>query len=79
MPGQNKPWQDLKKVLKDEEFCIKGETHKFMIISITQKDIPDDSLLNSHIKSEVIYQCTVCKKYQIYRNIHHKTEMREND
>lgn len=74
MPGQNDPWQDLNKVLKSDESCLKGKTHRLRIMSLTRTDNSNGSLPNGNTKSEVVYQCLVCKKYQIDRYFYPKME-----
>jgi hypothetical protein len=72
MRGQDEPWRDLNKILKVDEFCLKGKSHRFRLMSLTQTDSSNGSLPNGHIKSEVVYQCLVCKKYQIDRYVYPK-------
>lgn len=66
MPGLKKPWQNSNNVLKGDEPCSNGKPHRLRIVSLTRTD-NSDSLLNGRMKSEVVYQCLVCKKYQIDR------------
>lgn len=66
MPKQKRPWRISNKILKNDEPCIDGKPHRLRIISLTRTD-SSDSLPNGHTKSEVVYQCLVCKKYQIDR------------
>jgi len=66
MPGLKEPWRNLNNVLKDDKTCIDGKPHRLRIISLTRTD-SDTSLPNGHVKSEVVYQCLICKKYQIDR------------
>ena len=72
MPGQNEPWQDSDKILKADESCIKGKSHRLKLLSLTRTDTSNGSLPNGHIKSEVVYQCTVCKKFQIDKYVYPK-------
>jgi hypothetical protein len=74
MSGQNEPWKDSNKVLKADESCINGKSHKLRIMSLTRTDSSDGSLPNGHIKSEVVYQCVVCKKYQVDRYVYPKMD-----
>jgi hypothetical protein len=67
MPRLKEPWRIPNKILKDDKTCIDGKPHRLRIISLTRTDSSDGSLPNGHIKSEVVYQCVVCKKYQIDR------------
>ncbi len=71
MRGQE-PWQDSNKVLKINEFCIKGKPHRLKLLSLTRTDTSDDSLPTGHIKSEVVYQCTTCKKYHVEKYVYPK-------
>ena len=71
MPGQKEPWRVSNNVLKGDESCTDGKPHRLRIISLTRTDSPD-SLPNGHTKSEVVYQCVVCNKYQIDRYVYPK-------
>jgi len=66
------PWQNLNKILKNNEPCVDEKPHRLRIISLTRTDNPDNSLPNGHTKSEVVYQCIVCKKYQVDRYVYPK-------
>lgn len=73
MPEQREPWRVSNNVLKNDKPCTDGKPHRLRIISLTRTDNPD-SLPNGHIKSEVVYQCLVCKKYQIDKYTYPKIE-----
>ena len=72
MRRKNEPWRDSNNVLKFNESCLKGRSHRLRIMSLTRTDSSNGSLPNGHIKSEVVYQCVVCKKYQVDRYVYPK-------
>jgi hypothetical protein len=72
MPTRSKPWQDPNNLIKDQ-LCMDGKPHRLKIVFLARDDAPtDESVPNGHMRSEVVYQCTVCKKYQCDRYVYPK-------
>ena len=74
MPALSKPWRNSNNLIKKDEPCTHGKPHRLRMISLTRTDSSEVSVPNGHMKSEVIYQCVVCKKYQIDRYVYPKME-----
>lgn len=72
MLRQIEPWRVSKNVLKIDETCRDKKPHRLRMVSLTRMDCPDVSIPDDHTKSEVVYQCVVCKKYQVDRYVYPK-------